>query len=305
MHLVLLTRFHSRHVDSAFVRRLMEEADRLGHTLLVINPQDVTLEFSNNNGLLPIKWRGSPFPPADIILPVARWDDSATWQIAEALKAWHQPILMDGLRVPMGDHVTVARMMARYAIPAPRSWVLNHPKQLEMVMADITFPCLLRSRFGGSGRRLLVIQHSGEAMAAAREISKEFESFVVQELPPPQGVDVRVLVAGNKVLAAVERIAPPGFVRPRETGNTIVTATALSPREEEIALKTAEMYGVSFCAINLLRTAEGPLMLEVSTAPTLSEMEQATRQNLAAQIVHFLLERVQKNAAKVVPFKKA
>ncbi|RYG59929.1 MAG: hypothetical protein EON60_08930, partial [Alphaproteobacteria bacterium] len=133
MRFIIFTRFHSQHSQGEFVMRLAAAAAEQGHTISIINPADVFLDFSKGqssaagSGSLPecpVRWRDLPFPAADLVLPIARWDDEFTWQVVETLRAWGQPVYPHN-RIPLGDHVTMARLFARRNIPTPRSWVLN------------------------------------------------------------------------------------------------------------------------------------------------------------------------------------
>jgi ribosomal protein S6--L-glutamate ligase len=289
MKLVLLTRFHSQHQGAPLVQRLTAAALTLGHELSLVNPADVILDFNTpqGRGIMPAKWHGQPFPQADLVLPIARWDDAHCWQIAETLEAWGAPVTMHQ-RVPLGDNITMARLLARRNIPAPRSWVLGHADQLAVVLPELTFPVLMRSRYGGAGRRVVVVQHSGEAYSHAEYLTAGGQPFLLQDLPLPVGEDVRVLVVGTQVFAAVLRQAPAGFVRPKEDGNPTVTPTPLTDEELRVVLAGAQLYGAPFCAVNLLRTKQGPQLLDISRVPTLAELETATGVDLATPIVQHL-----------------
>lgn len=296
MRFIIFTRFHSQHSQGEFVLRLVAAATELGHTITIINPAEVFLDFSKGqastlgSGSLPecpVRWRDLPFPAADLVLPIARWDDEYTWQVVETLRAWGQPVYPHN-RVPLGDHVTMARLFARRNIPTPRSWVLNTAEQFTVIVPEIEFPCLIRSRHGGRGRQFNVAQHSGEGLELASKFSNVGHPFVVQELPQPWGEDIRIMMIGQQVAASVLRRAPVGFVRPRESGNLSVMPVELSPEEITLAQSAAHIYSAPFCAVSILRTATGPVLLEVARAPVLSEMESATGTNLAMALIQHL-----------------
>ena len=313
MHLVLLTRFHSQHQGLMGMmplgQRLMEVALKMGHTLTIINPAEIVLEFGGTGGgQFPVLWKKQPFPEADLILPMARWDDTHTWQITETLLSWGRPVLAHQ-RVPLGDHVSMARLLARRNIPAPRSWVMNSPEQLEIMLTETTFPLLMRSRYGGKGRKVAVVQHTGEALAHARTLAGGGQPFLVQEMPEPLGEDIRLLVIGDQVVTALHRTAPAGFVRPKEADNPRVNEIAIRPEEQHIALEGAKLYGAPFCAVSLLRTAKGPMLIEVSRVPTLTEFETAAAKDFSGMIVQHLAEMAQRlkhaqAAGTIMPLRK-
>lgn len=301
MHIILLTRFHSNHSNSAFTNRLVEESVKAGHQLTIVNPADVVLKFTGSRASdFPVFYNGQSFPEADLILPSARWDDAHTWQVAETLQAWQRPVVLHN-RVPLGDHVTMARLFARRQIPSPRTWVLSQPMQLAIVLPEITFPCIMRSRYGGAGRRLVVVQHSGEAYSLAEQLSNIGQPFMIQDLPEPVGQDIRVLVIGQTIAASIHRRGPEGFVRPRESGNAHVHVAELTPEESHTVLAAAELYGAPFCSVSILRTEGGPMLLEVARAPTLDELEGATGKNLAEDIVAHLARLAEQTRARIVP----
>ncbi len=311
MRFIIFTRFHSQHSQGEFVLRLAAASTELGHTFSIINPAEVFLDFSQGPNPAvgsaslpecPVRWRDLPFPAADLVLPIARWDDEFTWQVVETLRAWGQPVYPHN-RVPLGDHVTMARLFARRGIPTPRSWVLNMAEQFTVIMPELEFPCLIRSRHGGRGRQFNIAQHSGEGVELAQKFSSVGHPFVVQDLPQPWGEDIRIMLVGSKVVASVLRRAPVGFVRPRESGNLSAVPVDLSAEEILLAQQAASIYGAPFCAVSLLRTPRGPVLLEVARAPVLSEMEAATGTNLAIPIIQHLVSLVgtPSQAGNVVP----
>ena len=296
MRFIIFTRFHSQHSQGEFVVRLAAAASQLGHTFSIVNPVEVFLNFSNapnpaqGSASLPdspVRWRDLAFPAADLVLPIARWDDDYTWQVVETLRAWGQPVFPHN-RVPLGDHVTMARLFARRGIPTPRSWVLNNAEQFTVIIPELSFPCLIRSRHGGRGRQFNIAQHSGEGLELAQKFSSVGQPFVVQDLPQPWGEDIRIMMIGNRAVASVLRRAPVGFVRPRESGNLSAIQVELTAEETALAQHAANIYGAPFCAVSIVRTETGPILIEVARAPVLSEMENATGTNLAISIIEHL-----------------
>lgn len=285
MKFALLTRFHSRHGQSSFVKRLVEESARVGHTFEVINPADVSLQFGNAQAS--VLWNGVPFPAFDLVHYALRWDDDHTWNVVEALKGMGLKVLPPN-RVPMGDTITMTRLFGRANIKTPKTWIFNSASQLAMVLDELPFPCLFKVRKGGQGRRLYIAQHTGEAMSIADTLASSGHPFVVQEILAPTGTDIRVFVVGDRAVAGVERVAPAGFLWPKEEGNARVVPVQVTPDEEKLAVAAAKVYTAPYAAVNLLRRAgQPPMLLELSRAPTLTEVERTTGVNVAGEIVAY------------------
>ena len=89
---------------------------------------------------------------------------------------------------------------------------------------------------------------------------------LVQELVPPAGRDLRVLVAGGRAIGAAVRVAAPGEWRTNVSlGGTKARAEA-GPAAEALALAAAAALGCDLAAVDLLPTDEGPVVLEVNAA---------------------------------------
>lgn len=182
--------------------RLQAEAKALQHSFTLVNPADVILSFTGQS--FPVSVGGQPFPEATLIVPLLRWNDTHGWQVAEALLSWGRPVLPIG-RVPLGEPVAMARLFAHRNIAAPRTWVLTQAAQLGVIQPELSFPCLLRARCGGLGRRLHIAQHTGEAETFVKMLLATGQSVILQDLPLPVGEDLRALVVNRQVLATVHR----------------------------------------------------------------------------------------------------
>jgi ribosomal protein S6--L-glutamate ligase len=191
-------------------------------------------------------------------------------------------------RVPMGDSITMARLFARNNIATPKTWVFAGSQQMQLVAGELPFPCLFRVRRNTGGRRVFVAEHTGEAMQLADNLGANGYPFLVQEIVAPPGKDIRAFVVGSKVVAAIERMAPPGYVWPREDGNARATPTEVTPEEEKLAVAAAKVYNAPYAAVSMVRRpGHQPLLLELSRAPTLTEVERVTGVNVAGAIIDY------------------
>jgi ribosomal protein S6--L-glutamate ligase len=295
MRFCLITRFHRRHQNSSFVLRLLAEAHALGHSFDLINPEEVSFAYDHNQ--FPLRYRGGEFPHYDLIHYALRWDDDHTWEVIDTLRGWGRKVLPSS-RVPMGDSITMARLFARKNILTPRTWVFGRVDELLACMGEVTYPCIFRVREGVKGRKMLMVTHSGEAIDQAGAISRGGQPFLVQEVPDPQGRDIRVMVIGGEVVCAVERVAPEGFVRPREDRNASAVPVELTAQETQVAVAAAAVYHAPYAAVSLLRPTSGSerMVLEVTRAPALAEMEAATGVNIARKMVEYCTDVAQKHA---------
>jgi ribosomal protein S6--L-glutamate ligase len=72
----------------------------------------------------------------------------------------------------------------------------------------------------------------------------------------------------------------------------------LSRTEKLAALNAAKALGLDVAGVDMLQSARGPLILEVNSSPGLEGIESATGVNIAAEIIKFVEEGVQKKTSK-------
>jgi RimK family alpha-L-glutamate ligase len=165
------------------------------------------------------------------------------------------------------DKAATATALAEAAVPHPRTWLAAPwlPPPL------IDGPVVLKPRFGSWGRDVVGCLDAEELWAALAQAALRpwFRSggAVVQELVPPAGYDLRVLVARGEVAGAVHRVAAVGQWRTNiALGGRRVAA---QPSEEacELARRAAAAVGGQLVGVDLLPLPGGGwVVLEVNGA---------------------------------------
>jgi RimK family alpha-L-glutamate ligase len=135
----------------------------------------------------------------------------------------------------------------------------------------LPFPFVLKPRFGSWGTDVMLCADETSWRSAVRDLSTRtwFSrcGALAQELVPPLGHDLRILVARRRVIGAVKRIAAPGEWRTNVAlGGTRRTVDP-SPVAQQLALDAAETIGGDLVGIDLLPTGPGTyVVLEANGA---------------------------------------
>jgi [lysine-biosynthesis-protein LysW]--L-2-aminoadipate ligase len=164
------------------------------------------------------------------------------------------------------DKLATARALEAAGLPHPRTSYLAHG----FALPELETPIVVKPRLGSWGRDVTCCRSVGELQAHLADIRDRswFASTgaVVQELVPPAGFDVRVLVAAGQVLGAVQRVTPPGEWRT----NVALGARRLPldppPAAAELALAAADALAADLVGVDLLPCADGWTILEVNGA---------------------------------------
>ena len=165
------------------------------------------------------------------------------------------------------DKLLTARLLRRAGLPHPRTQHLRVGRPLEVLPT----PVVLKPRHGSWGRNVTLCETPRALTEALDRVRVEpwflEHGVLVQQLVPPTGSDLRVVVAGDRVVGAIHRLAAPGEWRTNVAlGATRVPAEA--PLEaRELALAAARATSAVLAGVDLLATPDGGFtILEVNGA---------------------------------------
>src|SRR5690606_26270374 len=107
-----------------------------------------------------------------------------------------------------------------------------------------------------------------------------------------RGRDIRALVVGDRVVAAMRRVAAGDEFRSNVHRGGSVEAVDLDPAYEEIAVRSAQIMGLRVAGVDMLEGDDGPLVMEVNSSPGLQGIEQATKLDVAGSIIDYIAAQV-------------
>jgi RimK family alpha-L-glutamate ligase len=163
------------------------------------------------------------------------------------------------------DKLLAARILSARGVPHPRTRRLESSDSAD----GLRYPVVVKPRFGSWGRDVeLCCDRRAVARYVAEMKPRPWWSVggVVQELVPPLGVDLRVVVAAGEVVGAATRTAAPGEWR---TNIAIggKPSRAVPPKDAcELAIEATRALGIDFAGVDLLPLSDGWIVLEVNGA---------------------------------------
>ena len=164
------------------------------------------------------------------------------------------------------DKLLTARVLARAGLPHPRT---RHVRC--GALPPVAAPVVLKPRHGSWGRHVTLCETTDDLVGALDSLRREpwfrEHGALVQDLVPPTGSDLRLVVAGSRVVGAVRRIAAPGEWRTNVALGAERRPLAPSPRAIRLALAAAAASGAALVGVDLLETPDGGLtVLELNGA---------------------------------------
>jgi len=164
------------------------------------------------------------------------------------------------------DKLLTARALRLAGLPHPRTWLIA--EGLPSPAPEL--PLVLKPRFGSWGRDVVLCRTRDEldealARVAYRGWFRE-HGALAQELVPPQGWDLRIVVAGGRVVGSARRVAAPGEWRTNVALGGRAEPVAPAPLARTLALAAAQAIRADLVGVDLLPTQNGYVVVEVNGA---------------------------------------
>ena len=135
--------------------------------------------------------------------------------------------------------------------------------------------------------RGVVLAETGKAAESVIDAFRGLDAnFIVQDfVKEASGVDIRCFVIGGKVVAAMKRAAQAGEFRSNLHRGGQASRVRISKEERSAAVKAARALGLSVAGVDMLRSDEGPKVLEVNSSPGLEGIEKSSGKDVAEMII--------------------
>ncbi len=188
------------------------------------------------------------------------------------------------------DKLHSLQVMVGAGLPIPRTAVVARPEALfAAVNAVGGLPAVVKLIRGTQGRGVLLADHLATVATMLRRAEELNQQAIIQEfIAETNGCDLRVIVIGNRCVAAMERRAPPGDFRANLHQGGSAKAVQLDRQTAALAVAAARAHGLAVAGVDLLISRRGPLLLEVNSSPGLEGIEKATGVPVAEAIVEYL-----------------
>ena len=193
------------------------------------------------------------------------------------------------------DKYRTALRLADYGLTQPKTVLINDPENSNDIVKEsgIKFPLIMKTLRGSKGVGVLFVDSERGLDSIVQLVHKQDEDadLLVQEYIKTE-YDVRVHILGGKYLAAMKRPVIEGDFRSNVSQGSVPTQIKLTELEIEECLKAAKAVGGYWTAVDFIpsknRDKEPPYFLEVNSSPGTEGIEDATKMNIAKEVIsHF------------------
>lgn len=290
----------ARNPDLYSHQRLKEAAETRGHRLDIINTLRCYMNIAARRP--EVYYNGEKLEGYDAVIP--RIGASVTFYGMAVLRQFE----MQGV-YPLNESVAIGRsrdklrsmqLLSREGIGLPVTTFAHDPKQTEEVLQLAGgAPIVVKLLEGTQGIGVVLADTDRSAKSVVEAFRGAGVNILLQEfIKEAGGTDIRAIVVGGRVVAAMKRTGAEGEFRSNLHRGGSAQLVKLSPEERSTAVRSAKTLGLNVCGIDMLRANHGPVVMEVNSSPGLEGVEKATGLDIAGNIIEYIEKHARPNATK-------
>jgi len=175
-----------------------------------------------------------------------------------------------------------------HKVPMPTAYLAPTTSAAKSLLEKVNYPIVIKLPTGTQGKGVMFADSFASATSLLDVLSVLKQSFVVQEYIETGGEDIRCIVVGNKVVAAMKRVAEIGEKRSNIHAGGKGIPAVITEKIKRIAIQAAEAMKADIIGVDILEGPLGPQVIEVNVSPGLQGITEATKIDVADQMAKFL-----------------
>ncbi|HEX2950092.1 MAG TPA: RimK family alpha-L-glutamate ligase [Armatimonadota bacterium] len=195
------------------------------------------------------------------------------------------------------DKFETSYRLQQAGIPTPAVVVAQEESMARNVL-NAWGRMVMKPLFGSLGLGVELVDDTPEGRSMLPEYLEYYGAIYLQEYVPNPGRDIRAFVVGDRVVASMYRIAIPGNWRTNVYQGAQTEPCILDAYTQDIAIAAAKAIGLDYTGIDILEGPDGPIVLEVNGNPLWRGLLEATKQNVADDIVEWVVSRITRTTTK-------
>ncbi|GJL97678.1 MAG: putative alpha-L-glutamate ligase [Hyphobacterium sp.] len=284
-----------RNPDLYSHKRLVEAAQVRGHEIDILDTLRIYMNITSHRPAL--HYKGEKLPKYDAVIPrigtsitaygtavVRQFEMTGAWSLAESVAITRSR-----------DKLRSLQLLSRAGVGLPVTAFAHDTRQLDALLDMVGGePVVIKLLEGTQGVGVVLAETRRSAKSVIEAFRGAKVNILVQEyIKEAGGADIRTIVVGGKVVAAMKRQGGEGEFRSNLHRGGAATKIKITPEERATAVRAAKIMGLHVSGVDMLRANHGPVVMEVNSSPGLEGIEGATGLDVAGQIIE-LIEKTAK-----------
>ena len=192
------------------------------------------------------------------------------------------------------DKLRATQILSRHNIAMPATTFVRNRADVRPAIERVGgAPVVIKLLEGTQGIGVILAPEVKVAEAIIETLHSTNQNVLIQHfVRESRGRDIRALVVGDRVVAAMRRTAIGDEFRSNVHRGGSVEPVEITPEYEQAAVRSAQIMGLKVAGVDMLEGADGPLVMEVNSSPGLEGIETATRLDVVGAIIDHIADRV-------------
>jgi len=275
-------------------RRLKEAARQRHHDVEVLN----TLKFAIDleEGAPDLYYRQKHISNFDAVLP--RIGASITYYGTAVVRQFQE---MDVFCANTAHGISNSRdklrslqILSRHHIGIPRTTFVRDKRDVLPAIERVGgAPVIIKLIEGTQGIGVLLAETVKSAESIIELLQSQKQNVLIQKfVAESKGRDIRAFVVGDRVVAAMRRVAQGQEFRSNVHRGGIAEPVDLDERYLETAVRCTQIMGLRVAGVDMLESREGPQIMEVNSSPGLEGIETCTGLDIAGAVIDYIAAQV-------------
>ena len=185
-----------------------------------------------------------------------------------------------------------------YKVPMPDTYVVSSMEAAKKILKQVKYPIILKFPHGTQGKGVMFAESFATASSMLDTIETLKNPFLIQEYIETESSDIRAIVVGDKVIAAMKRKAVREEKRANIHAGGKGEPIVLDTYSKKVAVNAAKSIGADICAVDILESVKGPMVIEANLSPGLQGITSVTKIDVADKIAKYLYEKTKEFVEK-------
>lgn len=275
-------------------RRLKEAALERGHEAKVLN----TLKFAIDlqRGIPDLHYRQKPLSTYDAVLP--RIGASITYYGTAVVRQFQEMDVFcantaHGI-LNSRDKLRSLQILSRHHIGIPQTAFVSSKKDVLPSIERVGgAPVIIKLISGTQGIGVLLAESTKAAESIVELLQSQKQNVLIQKfVAESKGRDIRAFVVGDRVVAAMRRVAQGQEFRSNVHRGGKAEAVELTEEYAQTAVRAAQIMGLRVAGVDMLEGKTGPQIMEVNSSPGLEGIETCTGLDIAGTVIEYIAAQV-------------
>ena len=276
-------------------RRLREAAAQRGHQVKVLNTLKFTIDLQK--GLPDLFYFSKPLPSYEAVVP--RIGASITYFGTAVVRQFEQmDVFCANSSIGISnsrDKLRSMQILSRHQIGIPQTTFVRDKKDVLPAIERVGgAPVIIKLLEGTQGVGVILADSVKIAEAIIETLQSTKQNVLIQKfVAESKGRDIRAFVVGDRVVAAMRRVAQGQEFRSNVHRGGQTEVVELNELYRDTAVRAAQIMGLRVAGVDMLEGKDGPQIMEVNSSPGLEGIEACTKLDIAGAVIDYLAAQVE------------